>query len=159
MAHTFGGDTWCLLVVEVAYGIRRVLGGVLVVIWVGFRREITTVAVSIAAMGLIIMGLGTLPKFWMFVIVMGLLGVVFAYIQSTLLVFIQHTCDSQHLGKVMFLLMMLNTAIIPIEMVLFGPLADQISLWIIMVIGGFAQLVTGIGMLLHPKMRSISMIE
>lgn len=155
VARIFGAEPWRLSIVETGYGIGAVIGGAAVSIWVGLRRETTTSALAITLMGAVVIALAFAPNFWSFVLIMGALGVVFHYINSPLLSLMQRTCDPRHLGKVMSLLMMLNTAIVPLGMVLFGPLADYIPVWQIMTAGGLAQIIIGLIMLRHPRLRTI----
>lgn len=155
VGRTFGGETWRLSVVETCFGIGGIVGGAAVSAWVGFRREMTTTSVAAALMGATIICLGIAPNFWAFLVAMSLLGFIFPYLNTPLVSLVQRTCDPSHLGKVMSVFMMINSALFPLGMVLFGPLGDHIPVWLIMIIGGGVQVAISAAMLTNPKLRAI----
>lgn len=155
VAREFGADTWRLSVVETTYGVGAALGGGLVALWPGLRREISTIAYAIAVMGLTFILLALAPSFVVFTVIMGLLGVVIPYLNAPAITLFQRTCDPQHLGKLMSIVIMLNGAFLPLGIVVFGPLADRIPIWIIMVLGGIIELGVCAGILAHPRLRAV----
>jgi DHA3 family macrolide efflux protein-like MFS transporter len=56
-------------------------------------------------------------------------------------VLLQEKVDNEYLGRVMSIMSMMNTLGMPIGLLIFGPLADAIGLWLVFVLTGAAMLV------------------
>lgn len=61
VARSFGNDVWRLTVIEVAYSLGMVLGGVVMASWGGFKNKIHTMVFAGLAIGLFTFALGIVP--------------------------------------------------------------------------------------------------
>lgn len=156
IVRVFDAGTKDLSLVETMYGAGALAGGVFISVVKGFRRELTTIGVGIALFGVMGVCLGLAPTFLLFTAAMCLVGFILPCFNTPAVSLLQRTCDTRHLGKVMSLIMLLNAAILPLGMVLWGPLADAISTGVIIVVAGIVECAMGLVILWHPRLRAVA---
>ena len=123
------------------------VGGILVASWGGFRNRIHTMIASNLAMALCTIGLGLAPWIWLYLAVMGVFGVAPPLFNSPSALMIQEHGEQEYMGRVFSVLTMLSTSIMPIGMLIFGPLADIVRIEWLLVPTGTAMLAHGIAVL------------
>jgi DHA3 family macrolide efflux protein-like MFS transporter len=132
VARSFGNDVWRLTVIEVAYSLGMVLGGVVMASWGGFKNKIHTMVFAGLAIGLFTFALGIVPFFWIYLVIMGLVGLVLPIFNTPFTVLIQQKVDGDFLGRVFSVLTMISTSLMPLSMLVYGPLADSIKIeWLL----------------------------
>jgi DHA3 family macrolide efflux protein-like MFS transporter len=132
VARSFGNDVWRLTVIEVAYSLGMVLGGVVMASWGGFKNKIHTMVFAGLAIGLFTFALGIVPFFWIYLVIMGLVGLVLPIFNTPFTVLIQQKVDGDFLGRVFSVLTMISTSLMPLAMLVYGPLADSIKIeWLL----------------------------
>jgi len=132
--RNFGPDVWRLTVIEIAFSAGMAVGGFLMTTWGGFKNKTITVAVSfiiIAASGV---GLGLTPAFIAYSCFMVVAGVSAASANTPAMTILQLKVDPLYMGRVFSVMTMISSIVMPIGTVVFGPLADQVSLNMIIVV-------------------------
>jgi len=124
VARSFGGEIWRLTAIEVGYSLGMMLGGALAAAWGGFRNRIHTMALSTLLFGACTFGLGVVPDFRVYLAVMVLGGVTWPLFNTPATVLLQENVDENMLGRVFGVMNMLTSAMMPVGMLIFGPLAD-----------------------------------
>lgn len=87
-------------------------------------------------MGACTFALGMIPNFWIYLIFMAVFGVAMPIFNTPTTVLIQEKVDENYLGRVFGVFGMISTSMMPIGMLIFGPLADIIKIeWLLLVTG------------------------
>ncbi len=134
----FGGGPLQLGWLESAFGIGVVLGGVTLAVWGGFKRKVITSMVGIVGIGLgsILMGLAPASLFGLAVGSMFVMGFMNPLTNGPIFAILQATVEPDMQGRVMSLLVSGAGAMMPISLLLAGPLADVIGVRTWYIIGG-----------------------
>lgn len=135
-ARSFGDDVWRLTALEIVFSVGMMLGGAVIATWGGFRNRIVTISAAIAWMAACTIALGVVPNFVVYLVFMGLFGIALPFMNSPMNVIFQEKVDPDYLGRVFGLVGMISTSMMPIGMLIFGPLADVISIELLLVVTG-----------------------
>ena len=152
----FGGGVGELGAINSAFGLGMTWGGLALSAWGGFQRRILT-----SVMGLIVLGLGTFAvglappsAFWLGLAGMFVAGAMNPMVQGPLFAIIQAKVAPDMQGRVLSLLGSMAAAMIPVGMIIAGPVADLLGVRIWYLIGGavcFA--IGGTSFLIPPVMH------
>ncbi|MGD9940175.1 MAG: MFS transporter [Clostridia bacterium] len=137
VARSFGEDVWRLSAIEMVFSLGMMAGGILISSWGGFRNRMHTMIGSNLVMAFCAIALALVPTFWLYLLVMAVFGVSMPLYNTPSAVIIQEHVEPDFLGRVFSVLTMLFTSIMPLAMLLFGPVADTIPIeWLLLGIGG-----------------------
>jgi len=136
VARSFGEDVWRLTAIEIAFSIGMIGGGLWIASWGGFKNRIHSVAAAIAVMGLCTFGMGVIPDFWIYLFLMGLVGLVIPLLNAPSMTLLQEKVEEDFLGRVFGVQSMVASSMMPLGMLVFGPLADRMAIEILMAISG-----------------------
>lgn len=132
VARSFGGDVWHLTAIEVTFSIGMMLGGVIMVSWGGFKNRIHSMTLSTLIIGGCTFALGVIPVFWIYLFFMGLAGIAMPIFNTPFTVLLQEKVEADYLGRIFGVLGMISSTMMPLGMLLFGPLADIIQIeWLL----------------------------
>lgn len=141
VARTFGSDVWRLTAIEVAFSAGMILGGALISIWGGWKNRMVTILVSSGLFAICSAALGIVPTFVLYTGVMVLLGLGTPFFHTPLAVMLQEHVDDAYLGRVFSVSTMLTTSVMPMSMLIFGPLSEKIRIEILLVAASTAMLI------------------
>lgn len=144
VTRSFGGDVWHLTAIEVVFSVGMILGGGLAAAWGGFRNRVHTMALATLLFGACTFALGVVPDFWVYLAFMGLSGVTMPLFNTPATVLLQENVDENMLGRVFGVLNMLASAMMPLGMLVFGPLADLFPIEAMLVGTGALMAVQGL---------------
>ena len=153
VTRNYGPEVWRLSAIEIAFSIGMMAGGLLIGVWGGFKNRIYTMAFSCALCGILSAALGIQPHFWAYLIIMGLLGVSMPLYNAPSMVLLQTTVNPAYMGRVMSVFTMVSSTMMPLGMVVLGPLSDIIAIDILLVITGIAVLLLSIPMIASRTLR------
>ena len=136
VARSFGEDVWRLTAIEIAFSIGMIGGGLWIASWGGFKNRIHSIAFAIGAMGLCTFGMGVIPNFWIYLFLMGLVGLVIPLLNAPSMTLLQEKVEEDFLGRVFGVQSMVASSMMPLGMLIFGPLADRIAIEILMAVSG-----------------------
>ncbi len=143
VTRNYGGDVWRLTMIEVAFSLGMIIGGLIVAFWGGFKNRIHSIAFAILMMGVCTVLLGVILNFWYYSLIMALFGMVIPLLSASTIVLLQEKVPEDYLGRVFGVETMIATAMMPLGMVLFGPLADLVRIeWLLLVSGLLLFIVT-----------------
>lgn len=132
VARTFGDSYWGLTAIEIAFSIGMMAGGALIASWGGFRNRVYTMALANVVMGVCTLLLGVVPIFWVYLIFMGIFGVAMPMANTPTMVMLQERLDPNYMGRVFGVFGMISTSMMPLGMMIFGPLADVVPIeWLL----------------------------
>ncbi|MFD2694316.1 MFS transporter [Sporolactobacillus shoreicorticis] len=134
VSRTFGSDVWRLTAVEIAFSIGMMSGGGIIASWGGFQNKIKTIIFSTALMGICTLALGALVfNFWVYLTFMALFGVAMPILNTPTTVLLQEKVEEDYLGRVFGVMGMISTSMMPMGMLIFGPIADFIRIeWLLL---------------------------
>lgn len=157
VARTFGTEVWMVTVLEVAFSVGMILGGILV----------STVLAKLSRMGLIVfasfgfavftIALGLSPNLWVFYGFMFAFGLLVPLFSAPFMTLVQETVEPGMHGRVFSYVGIVMALATPIGMTIFGPLADVVSVQLLLVAGGVATIVViGVAVLLPSGRAAIA---
>lgn len=153
VTRSFGPEIWKLTANEIAFSAGTTLGGFLMAAWGGFRNRIHTIAYACMAFGVLILGMGAVPVFWLYLIILLVTGLTLPSYNIASMTLLQEQVENTYQGRVFSFVQIGSSAAMPLGMVLFGPLADTVRIETLLIITGACLLATGVVMMADRKMR------
>ena len=136
IARSFGPEVWRLTANEAAWSGAALFGG-LYVAWHGdFKDKPRVLALCMAAFGLLCSLMGLAWTFVLYLSLMGLAGFFIPLYITAETVFIQQKADPAKLGRVFSIKQILGNSAMPAAILIFGPLADIVSVESILIVSG-----------------------
>jgi DHA3 family macrolide efflux protein-like MFS transporter len=154
IARSFGNEAWMLAANEIAFGVGMMLGGVLVSTVLAKRGRMGLILGSTFCFALFTIGLGLSPNVWVFYGFMLLFGLVVPSFSAPFMTLIQETVEAAKHGRVFSYVSIVMALATPIGMVAFGPLADALSVQLLLVVAGIATIVVVLVAILVPSGRA-----
>jgi DHA3 family macrolide efflux protein-like MFS transporter len=143
VTRSFGEDVWRLTAIEITFSVGMMLGGVLIASWGGFKNKVHTMVLSMIVFGVCTFALGLISIFWIYLTVMGLLGISMPLFTTPSTVLLQEKVEEEFLGRVFGVLGMISSSMMPLGMLIFGPVADIISIEILLIGTGLLLFIQG----------------
>jgi MFS transporter, DHA3 family, macrolide efflux protein len=134
----FNGGAAELGWVESVFGVGVIVGGILLSIWGGFKRRIVTSFIGIIGIGLGVVLTGLIPAdmFPLLLSVQFLVGFMQVFANGPFMAIMQSTVDPDMQGRVFSLLGAGATAMMPLSLLIAGPIADQLGIRFWYIFGG-----------------------
>jgi DHA3 family macrolide efflux protein-like MFS transporter len=134
VTRTFGNDVWRLTAIEIAFSVGMMAGGGIIASWGGFQNKMKTMTVSALLMGFCTFALGAVVfNFWVYLAFMALFGVAMPILNTPTTVLLQEKVEEDYLGRVFGVMGMISTSMMPMGMLIFGPIADLIRIeWLLL---------------------------
>jgi DHA3 family macrolide efflux protein-like MFS transporter len=153
VTRNFGNDVWRLTAIEMTFSIGMMTGGILIGIWGGFKNRIVTMAFATVLYGFGVMSLGLVHNFWIYIGIMAALGVTMPLYSTPAMVLLQSTVEPAFMGRVMSVLTMVQSVMMPMSMLVFGPVADKITIDFLMIGTGAVIALMGIPFIANKPLR------
>jgi DHA3 family macrolide efflux protein-like MFS transporter len=132
VARSFGDEVWRLTAIEITFSIGMMAGGIFMASWGGFANKIHTMTLSCLMIGACTFALGVIPVFWIYLVFMGLVGVAMPVFNTPSTVLLQEKVEPDYLGRVFGVLGMISSSMMPLGMLVFGPISDIIRIeWLL----------------------------
>ena len=110
--------------IEIVFSVGMMLGGLLMASWTGFKNKFHTMVLANVIFGAGTFDLGIMPKFWVYLFFMAVIGVSMPMLNTPSMVILQKKVEGDYLGRVFGVMSMLASVMMPLGMLVFGPLAD-----------------------------------
>lgn len=143
VTRSFGNDVWRLTAIEIVFSIGMMAGGIIMAYWGGFRNKVHTMAAATIFMGVGTVMLGIIPIFWLYLLIMGIVGIAIPFFNTPFTVLLQQKVEEEFLGRVFGILSMISSVMMPIGMLIFGPVSDLIKIEWLLVGTGIAMFIQG----------------
>ncbi|WP_078381939.1 MFS transporter [Sutcliffiella halmapala] len=132
VTRSFGEDVWRLTAIEIAFSIGMMIGGAVIASWGGFSNKVKTMGFASIIMGACTFALGIVPLFWVYLVFMALFGLAMPIFNTPATVLLQEKIEEDYLGRVFGVMGMISTSMMPLGMLIFGPIADFIEIeWLL----------------------------
>ena len=141
VTRSFGGDVWRLTAVEMAFSSGMIGGGLIIAAWGGLKNKVHTVALASMAMGVFTFALGVVPIFWIYLGFMAISGIAMPFFNTPAMVLLQEKVEPDYLGRVFGIMGMISSSMMPLGMLVFGPIADVVKIEGLLVITGILMFV------------------
>jgi DHA3 family macrolide efflux protein-like MFS transporter len=153
----FRGDALQLAWLQSAFGVGMVSGGITLSVWGGFKRRSLTGLLALALGGVGFAAIGVAPANG-FPLALG--AIFFAWFMNpiangSLMAVLQVIVPADMQGRVFTLLQSAAGAMIPLGLVIAGPLAEVLGVQIWFLVAGIAMAVMGIGALFVPAITRL----
>lgn len=150
VTRSFGAEPWYLTLNEMVFFVGNILGGVVISSWGGFRNKIHTIGAGCLTCGVLSVLMGLPVPFAVYLVWMGLCGISMPLFSTPFITLFQENVDADKQGRVFSLISVINGAVMPLAMVLFGPLADSVRIEYILIVTGLLFIV-GTVLLIRDK--------
>ena len=147
VTRNYGDNAQMLAGIEVAFSVGMLAGGLLLTVWPGLKNRTHTLALSSFFLALGTVALGLPISFAVYVVVMGLLGFVLTYFNTPAIVLLQERVEPAFMGRVFVVMTMLSSSVMPLAMLLFGPLAYRLSIDVLLFATGAALFLVAFGLM------------
>jgi DHA3 family macrolide efflux protein-like MFS transporter len=153
VTRNFGNDVWRLSSIEIVFSVGMMAGGILIGVWGGFKNRVYTMALACFLFGLEAAGLGLVRNFWLYIAIMGAAGLVMPLYNTPAMVLLQSNVDAAFMGRVLSVFGMVGSAAMPLAMLIFGPLADVVSIDILLIATGAVIMLLTVPFLTSRELR------
>ena len=121
-----------------------IAGGALIAAWGGFKNRVKTMTMACFVIAASTIALGLVPNFWIYLGFMGITGIAVPLLNTPSTVLLQEKVEENMLGRVFGVFTMISTSMMPLGMLVFGPIADAVQIEWILVATGLLILVQGL---------------
>lgn len=142
--RTFGSEVWKLTANEMVWTAGSLVGGIFVSLKGEFRNKIKTVSVCLIGFGILFALMGIAWNFPLYLIVGGISGFFLPPMSTAQTVHIQEITEPEVLGRVFSIVQLISASAVPVAILLFGPLADVVSVESILIVTGLLLAVVGL---------------
>jgi DHA3 family macrolide efflux protein-like MFS transporter len=153
VTRNFGAEVWRLTAIEVTFSIGMMAGGLLIGVWGGFKNRIFTMSFAVALYGLLVIGLGLVNNFYVYIGIFAGVGITMPLFNTPLTVLFQTKVEPAFMGRVFSVIGMASSSLVPLGMLVFGPLSDRISIDILLIVTGIGIALLGIAFVGSKTLR------
>ena len=142
---------------EALFGVGIIAGGITLSVWGGFKRRIVTSFSGIIGIGLGIVLVGFVPAdmFYLLLIANLLVGFAQVFANGSLMAIMQSTVTPDMQGRVFSLLMAGATAMMPLSLLIAGPISDKFGIRFWYIFGGALCILMTIASTFVPAIMNI----
>lgn len=153
LVRNFGSDVWLLTVLELAFGVGMVIGGALMAIFASKISRIKTIIGSSVLFGILAIGLGLSTNLIVFYALFFVIGLSVPAFSTSAMTLLQETVEPERQGRVFGFVGIVMSVAMPIGMAVLGPLADVVSVEILLIVTGAATVLIATLAVLLPAGR------
>ncbi len=153
IARSYGTEVWRLTANEILYSGGAIFGGFLMASWGGFKNRMHTIALACAAYGVSAILLGLSTNFFFYLGVMFFAGIFSPVFYAAETVLIQENVENDIQGRVFSMIDIIILTVMPLGMLLFGPVSDFTRVEYILIATGVFML--ALGAMIYAAKRKI----
>lgn len=146
VSRSFGEDVWRLTATEVSFSVGMMVGGIIMASWGGFKNKLYSMVLSNLVIAVCTFALGIIQVFWIYLFFMSLVGLVMPIFNTPFTVLLQQKVEQDFLGRVFGVLNMISSSLMPLAMLVYGPVADFIKIEYLLIGTGLLMLVQSFAM-------------
>jgi DHA3 family macrolide efflux protein-like MFS transporter len=141
--RSYGDDLWRLSALEISFSSGMIIGGIIMASWGGFNNKIHSMTLSTWLVGIGTVALGLKPPFWIYLALMAFMGITIPIFNTPAAVILQTKVEPSYMGRVFGVLGMIHSSMMPLGMLVFGPLSDSVSIELLLLVTGVFLFVMG----------------
>ncbi|MDR1160651.1 MAG: MFS transporter [Syntrophomonadaceae bacterium] len=132
VTRDFGMEIWRLTALEIVFSAGMMLGGIVIGVWGGFKNRIYSMSAATVFFGIEAIGLGLLENFWLYLGCMSMVGLTVPLFNTPMMSIFQSKVDVDYMGRVFGVMSMISSVMMPLGMLVFGPLSDLVAIdWLL----------------------------
>ena len=145
VVNHFGGGQYHFAFLQTATGVGVIVGGLLLTAWGGFKRRMATALFGVILLGCAagLLGLTPATMFWMAIAAAALLGLMQPIANGSITAALQASTPPDMQGRLFSLVGASATAMMPLGLLIAGPLSDRYGANTWFLIGGGAAIILG----------------
>ena len=159
VVRNFGDDVWRLSAIEIAFSLGMIIGGLVIAAWGGFKNRIFTMTFGLIFFGLTVVGLGLASNFWIYIGIFVITGIVMPFFNTPSMVILQTKVEQEYMGRILSVFTMVSTSIMPLAMLVFGPVVDIVNINIVLIITGVILMFLSLFLVLNRTLRNAGILE
>ena len=153
IARTFGGEVWMLTVLELSFGFGMLIGGALIAVFAKKIDRIGMIIGSSILFGVLATAMGFTTNLILFFALFFVVGIAVPAFSTSAMTLLQETVEPERQGRVFGFLGIVMAVAMPLGMSILGPLADVVSVEILLIVTGIATVVIAVVAVLLPAGR------
>ena len=138
LVRNFGSEVWLLTVLELAFGVGMVLGGALMAILASKLDRLWTLIGTSITFGVLAIVMGFTTNLILFYSLFFLIGLAVPAFSTSATTLLQETVEPERQGRVFGFVGIVMSVAMPLGMAVLGPLADVVSVEILLIVTGAA---------------------
>ena len=157
LVRTFGDEVWMLTVLELSFGVGMVIGGALIAVLASKLDRLSTIIGTSIAFGVMAIAMGFTTNLIVFYALFFLIGLTVPAFSTSAFTLLQETVEPERQGRVFGFVGIVMSLAMPIGMAVLGPLADVVSVELLLIVTGAATVVIAtLAVLLPGGKRAIA---
>ena len=157
LVRTFGSDVWLLTILELSFGIGMVAGGALMAIFASKVDRLGTMVGTSILFGVLAVVMGFTTNLILFSSLFFLIGLAVPAFSTSSMTLLQETVEPERQGRVFGFVGIVMAVAMPVGMAVLGPLADIVSVEILLIAtGAITVLIAVVAVLLPAGKRAIA---
>jgi DHA3 family macrolide efflux protein-like MFS transporter len=144
VTRSFGDEVWRLTANEVTFFVGSILGGIIMTAWGGFKNHFRTIGLSCILWAILFTGLGLSKVFGVYLIFMFLAGIPMPFLNVPTITLLQEMVRPDMQGRVFSVQQMIMNTVLPAGMLVFGPIADVISIEALLILTSVLMAIPGL---------------
>lgn len=150
LVRTFGGDVWLLTVLELSFGIGMVAGGALMAIFASKVDRLGMIVGTSIIFGVLAVVMGFTTNLIVFYSLFFLIGLAVPAFSTSSMTLLQETVEPERQGRVFGFVGIVMAVAMPLGMAVLGPLADIVSVEILLIATGALTVVVAVVAIMLP---------
>ena len=150
LVRTFGGDVWLLTVLELSFGVGMVAGGALMAIFGSKVDRLGMMVGTSVIFGVLAVVMGFTTNLILFYSLFFLIGLAVPAFSTSSMTLLQETVEPERQGRVFGFVGIVMAVAMPLGMAVLGPLADVVSVEILLIVTGVATVLIAVVAVLLP---------
>ncbi len=159
VARSFGPESWRLAVHEMVFSVGGIIGGLSIgIIAKKISNQVHILIAACFVFGLTTFIMGFSPNFAFYLGVMVPTGISMPFINTSFMTLIQTKVKPELLGRVFGLVTIVGSSAMPLSTVVFGPLADRVSVELLLIITGAAMMLISLLVIRFKEIMAIGKV-
>ena len=150
IVRNFGSEVWMLTVLELSFGIGMLIGGALMAIFASKIDRLNTIIGTSIAFGSLAIGLGFTTNLIVYYVLFFVIGFTVPAFSTSAFTLLQETVEPERQGRVFGFVGIVMAVAMPIGMAVLGPLADLVSVELLLIVTGAATVAIAVVAVLLP---------
>lgn len=142
VVRAYGEEVWRMTANEISFSGGMLIGGLIISVWGGLKNRSHTMLISLFVLALSSAALGFGLPFWAYLAMMVIGGLSLPFSNTPAITMMQEKVDDSHRGRVFSVLSMITSTVMPLGMLIFGPLADRVPIEWLLIFTGVAVFIT-----------------
>lgn len=143
VTRSFGSEVWRLTANEITFFGGSILGGILMTVWGGFENRFRTIGLSCILWAFLFAALGLAQNFALYLVIMTLAGIPMPFWSASATTLLQELAVPEMQGRVFGVQQLLVSSVMPLGMLIFGPIADVITIEVLLIVSGALMAIPG----------------